>query len=54
LRIVCGPVHEHANALHPLGLLRTRGKRPRRCSGEKRDELAPLSELHTLPLIRGP
>jgi hypothetical protein len=34
----------------------TCGKRPRRRSGEKRDELAPfqLSELHTLPLIRGP
>ena len=32
---------EHANAPHPLRLLRARRERPRRCAAEKRDELAP-------------
>jgi hypothetical protein len=27
--IVCGPVHEHANAPHPFGLLCACNKRPR-------------------------
>ena len=41
-RIVRGRVHEHADAPHPLGLLRARGERPRgRRAAEQRDELAP-------------
>jgi hypothetical protein len=31
LRIVRGDTHEHANAPHPLALLRARRERPRRC-----------------------
>ena len=42
-RIVRGCGHEHADAPHPLGLLRARRERPRgRRAAEKRDELAPL------------
>ena len=42
-RIVRGRAHEHADAPHPLGLLRARRERPRgRRAAEKRDELAPL------------
>ena len=46
---------KHADATH-LGLLRTRGKRPRCRAADEHDELASfqLSELHVLPLIRGP
>ncbi|MGB6560087.1 MAG: hypothetical protein WBE96_22145 [Pseudolabrys sp.] len=41
-RIVRGCGQEHADAPHPLALLRTRGERPRgRRAAEKRDELAP-------------
>ena len=41
-RIVRGQAHEHADAPHPLGLLRARRERPRgRRAAEKRDELAP-------------
>ena len=48
LRIVRGLAHEHADAPHPLALLRTRRERPRgRRTAEQRDELAPL-------LIRSP
>ena len=39
-RIVRGQVHKHADAPHPLGLLRACGERPRRRAAEKRDELA--------------
>jgi len=51
LRIVCGPVHEHANAPHPLGLLPARDNRPCRRSTERREEGAPfqLIELHSVP-----
>ena len=46
-RIVRGCGHEHADAPHPLGLLRARGERPRsRRAAEKRDELAPS---HVVP-----
>jgi hypothetical protein len=41
--LVLGKRHQHADASHPVGLLRTRCERP--CSSrtpEKRDELAPL------------
>ena len=38
-RIVGGRWHEHANAPHPLGLLRARHQRPRRRAAEQRDEL---------------
>ena len=42
-RIVRGCGQEHADAPHPLGLLRARRKRPRgRRAAEKRDELAPF------------
>ena len=41
-RIVRGCGHEHADAPHPLGLLRARRERPRRRrAAEQRDELAP-------------
>jgi hypothetical protein len=37
LRIVCGHTHEHADAPHPLGLLRPRRERPRsRRAAERR------------------
>ena len=40
-------MHEHADAPHPLGLLRARRQRPRRRrAAEQRDELAPLSFDH--------
>ena len=52
----CGPAlpdrlrrqcHEHADAPHPLGLLRARRQRPRRRrAAEQRDELAPSSFDH--------
>src|SRR5499427_3172843 len=51
-RIVRGEWHEHADAPHPLGLLRARHKRPRCRAAKERDELAPsqLIERHpTLP-----
>jgi hypothetical protein len=42
IRKVGGQRREHADAPHPLALLRTRGERPRgRRAAEKRDELAP-------------
>ena len=37
--------HKHANASHPLALLRARRERPRRRAAEKRDELAPLHSI---------
>src|SRR5262249_10503085 len=40
-RIVRAPIHEHADAPHPLALLRTRRDRPRRRAAEQSDELAP-------------
>ena len=41
------PVHEHADAPHPLALLRPCRERPRgRSAAEQRDELAPLSLDH--------
>jgi len=42
-RIVCGKGQEHADAPHPLALLRARRDRPHdRRAAEQRDELAPL------------
>ena len=47
-RIVRSRVHQHADAPHPLGLLRARRQRPRRRrAAEQRDELA-------APIIRSP
>jgi hypothetical protein len=41
LWIVGGEIHEHADAPHPLALLRARRERPRGCrAAEKRDEIA--------------
>src|SRR5262249_475884 len=34
-RVVCGEVHEHANAPHPPRLLRARRERPRHCAAER-------------------
>ena len=46
-RIVRGDAHQHADAPHPLALLRTRRERPRRRrAAEQRDELAPSSFDH--------
>src|SRR5262245_10490155 len=40
-RIVRAPIHEHADAPHPLALLRPRHSWPRRRAANERDELAP-------------
>src|SRR5262245_47583536 len=46
LRIVCGETREHADAPHPLALLRARRERPRRRrAAEKRDEFAPSHSI---------
>jgi hypothetical protein len=46
LRIVHGRGHQHADAPHPLALLRARSKRPRnRCASEQRDELAAVHSI---------
>src|SRR5215470_14776740 len=43
LRIIHGEWYEHADAPHPLGLLRARCERPRsRRAAEQREEVAPL------------
>jgi hypothetical protein len=48
--IVCGEVHEHADASHALGLLRVRTERPRGSrSAEQRDELAPAPHVWMAP-----
>jgi len=41
-RIIGGEVHQHADAPHPLALLRARRERPSTCcrAAEQRDELA--------------
>src|SRR5262245_2050815 len=49
--IVLGRGREHADAPHPLGLLRARRERPRHCrAAEQRDALAALysMEMHLL------
>jgi hypothetical protein len=46
LGITFGVSHEHADAPHPLGLLRTRGERPcSRRAAEQRDEIAPIQSI---------
>jgi hypothetical protein len=48
---------EHADAPHPLALLRLRRERPRRrCAAEQSDELAAfqLIEVHFIPASPGP
>jgi hypothetical protein len=39
-RVVRGCGQEHADAPHPLTLLRARRERPRGCAAKKRDEFA--------------
>jgi hypothetical protein len=46
-RIVRGCRQQHANASHPLGLLRPRRERPRGRTAKQRDEFA---ALHVAPL----
>src|SRR5215471_19994623 len=46
LLIVRDPGHQHADAPHPLALLRTRRERPGdRCAAKQRDEVAAFHEL---------
>src|SRR5262249_22647473 len=51
MRIVrrCG--EEHADAPHPLALLRARRERPRRCCAVQRDELAAFDHGGLLPRV---
>jgi hypothetical protein len=49
-RMVLAERHEHANAPHPLRLLRPCRERPRCRAAEQRDELAPSRVEHGLPL----
>ena len=44
-RVVLSIEHQHADAPHPLGLLRARRDRPRRSAAEQRDELAPSHSI---------
>src|SRR5262249_16154723 len=47
--IVRGPVHEHTEPPHALGLLRARRERPRcRCAAEQRDEIVLPQGWHGL------
>jgi hypothetical protein len=44
-RVRCRAIHQHADAPHPLGLLRARRERPRhRCAG-KRDKFASFHRI---------
>jgi len=55
-RIVRSERREHADAPHPLALLRARRDRPRSCrAADERDELAPfyLIGLHSVPVSQG-
>ena len=52
-RAVCGHAHEHADAPHPLTLLRPRRERPRRRAAEQRDELPPSHAGHGRSLPQG-
>jgi hypothetical protein len=54
IRIVLSYAQQHADASHPLGLLRTRRERPRSHAAEQRDELAPSQwiELHSVPAAK--
>src|SRR5215468_10129897 len=55
-RVAPRTAHQHADAPHLLGLLRSRRQRPRCCrAAEQRDELAPfqLIELHSVPASQG-
>jgi hypothetical protein len=40
-RIARAGSHQHADAPHPIALLRASRKRPRRCAAKERDEIAP-------------
>src|SRR5262249_61900873 len=45
IRVVRGPVHQRADAQHPVGLLRSRRERPRSRAADKRDKVAPLHSI---------
>jgi hypothetical protein len=45
LRIILGEPHEHADAPHPLGLLRAGRERPRSRAAEQRDERAAFHSI---------
>jgi len=47
--IVCGEIHECADARHALALLRARRKRPCGQSAKQRDEHAPFHRLTPRP-----
>src|SRR5262249_43124 len=47
-------IHQHADAPHPLALLRARRERPRRRAAEQRDELAALHSLTSSASARIP
>src|SRR2546427_9934580 len=49
--IGCIRAHEHADAPHPLVLLRARRQRPRSRAAEKRDERAPLHSITSSAVI---
>src|SRR5262249_23190155 len=46
LRIVCGEVHDHADAPHPLALLGARRERP--CGRRAADECHELAPSHSI------
>src|SRR5262249_53514193 len=51
-RIICSEWREHADAAHPLALLRARRERPRCRAAEQRDEVAPSYVTCHAPLPR--
>src|SRR5215472_17346484 len=46
-----GDGHKHADAPHPLALLRARRERPRRCAAEQRHELAPFHSMTSSAIV---
>src|SRR5262249_60340653 len=52
--IVFSVPHKHADASHPLALLRARRQWPRRRTADERDDLAPPAARHPPTLHRRP